>query len=205
MAGLVRFQWWRDALSAEASGQARASSHPFLAALAPALRAGAVPLEGLLGILEAHAMAFEARELPDLKRASAFADHTGGMVGAYAMRLLGGDADWCSRARVAGRALALVRLAGSLSALRRAGFSAAGSGDLPALACALAAAARADLAAASAVRPPRRLLAPMLMLRIVRHRLRRLERTGYDPERLAALSPAFALPGLLAARLAGRP
>ncbi len=205
MAGLVRFQWWREALEAASDERSGRTPHPFLEPLAGPLRVERVSLEGLADLLEAHEAVFEARCLPHPDDAQRFADRTGARVHAYAMMIIGGDAAWTERARRAGRALALLRLAARLPLYRDAGFALPRGLGPAEFARALAEAAGPDLEAAAAARPPRHLLAPMLALRLVRHSLRRLERAGHEPDRLAGLPPAFALPGLLLARLLGRP
>jgi phytoene synthase len=205
MAGLVRFQWWREALEAASDGRSGRQPHPFLGPLTGPLIVGRLSREGLADLLEAHEAMFEARRLPDAEEAVRFADRTGARVHAYTMMIVGGDGVWAERARGAGRALALLRLATRLPLYRDAGFALPRGLGPAEFARALAEAAGSDLEAAAEARPPRHLLAPMLALRLVRHRLRRLERAGHEPDRLAGLPPAFALPGLLLAGLLGRP
>lgn len=194
MAGLVRFQWWREAL--EGLGASGPRPHPLMAVLDPLVATGGVPLEALLDLVDAHEEAFERASAPGAEAAVELADRTGARVHAYAMSCLGGSHEWVERAHRAGRALTLVRMA--------TGRPAARGTPPPAIVRRLAAAARADLEAVPRLRPPRRLLAPMLALRLVRLHLRRLERAEYDPRRLAALPPAMPLPGLLLARVTGR-
>ncbi|GBD43367.1 hypothetical protein HRbin40_00840 [bacterium HR40] len=204
MAGLVRFAWWREALERVAAG-ASGAPHPFLEALSPELATGRFPVDELLDLLAAHEAFFERRRLPAPAEAVSLADRSGARTLVLAMQLLGGGSDWCERAFAAGRALALLRLAALLPDLRQAGFAPGEETDLCRLAGSLAQLAETALAEAGNGRPPRRLLAPMLTRRLARSRLARLAQAGFDPLRLKTLPPHWPLPGLLLARLHGRP
>jgi len=225
MAGLVRFQWWRDTLDAIATGEAPA--HPVVAAI-EAHRARFAPLRPRLDA------AIDARELEltsdppvDLAALERRLEAGCGEIALAAAELLGAsDEPTQAAARHLGLALGLVRLVRALPAnlghermrlpsallgryeVDPKGLAQARDGGALAPAVAeLAARARAHLHAARRYRReiPRRALAALLHATLLDRYLRRLARAGYDPFAHIAARPAAAAPlELLGRHLSGR-
>ena len=225
MAGLVRLQWWREALDAIAEG--RPPAHPVVEAVHARWERFAPLRPRLESALEAREQELSAEPPADLAALEQRLMATSGEVSLGAIDLLGvADQPARAAARDLGLALGLVRLLQNLPGdLRR--------GRMPLLG-ALLARHGVDLerldqtAAAQALRPvvgdlvvrarehlsearrhrrtvPRRALAALLPAPLLDTYLRRLARAGFDP-----LAPVRAQPGgsaplrLLGRYLAGR-
>lgn len=215
IAGLIRLQWWRDALAGIEAG--RPPAHPVVEALHheawPRLNAARARLENAVA---AHERELEAEVpiayLADLER---HLEATGGEIARAALDLLGaGDERALEAGGRIGGAWALVRLLRALpqdararrlllpaALLERHGvaleaiFEGRGDARLAAVVAELAGWARGQLRLGRALRPhvpalARAALRPALFADL---QLRRLRRAAYDP-----LAPALARPMPLA-------
>lgn len=119
MAGMIRLQWWREALDELAAGR-RPRQHPVVEALGDVLARGRVSAADLLGLVDAREAALE----PIPPRAAALEDYAGATSGAWqelAYRTLGGaDGQAGAAARSIGTAFGLV---GLVDAVREEGRS----------------------------------------------------------------------------------
>ena len=114
MAGLIRYQWWREAVAEAAAGQPP-RQHPVVLELATALDRGWVAEAGLLALIDAREPALERLGASDPAELEAFAAATSGALQALIYRALGGeDAAEESAARAIGTALGLVGMARAL-------------------------------------------------------------------------------------------
>jgi phytoene synthase len=226
IAGLIRLQWWRDAVAAIAAGQA-GPAQPVAAALRGLAERGRLPQSWLAAAIDAREQEVEAEPPADL---AAFERHlavtAGGLVES-ALGLLGASAP---ALLAAGRDVGLAcGLADTLTALPAAAvggrlwlpqdlLAEAGiapdqplaPGDLRRLqpvVAALAAAARKALQVGRGVAQPVPQLALPALLpgTLVARRLRQLARHGHDPAALLCpVEPALAPLRLLAHRLLRR-
>lgn len=115
MAGLIRYQWWREAVAETAAGQPP-RQHPVVLELAQALRLGWVAEADLMALIDAREPALERLGASDPAELEAFTAATSGAVQAVIYRALGGaDAAGEGAARAIGTALGLV---GMVRALR---------------------------------------------------------------------------------------
>lgn len=189
MAGMIRLQWWREALEELGDGRPP-RQHPVVEALASLLATGRVAGADLLALVDARETALE----PIAPRVAALEDYAGATSGAWqrlAYRGLGGaDGALESAAGTIGTAFGLV---GLVDAVRREG-----KGDAVAATASLrdAVASRAgELLTAgrrAAGRPQRQVMAAFLPAAFVDAYLRRvaegqeLRRPASMPLRLAA-------------------
>lgn len=221
MAGLIRYQWWRDALEEIAVG-AEPRRHPVVQSLAAAQARGWLDLAALQSLIDARERRLEDLVVRDLEALEAYVRDTGGLVQAEIHRALGGSAGPAREAaREIGTGAGLVGLvrasaneAGHRKALPAELLAEAGipPGD-PAAALASVIDAILDRGSAhiaagraGAGRPPRGHLAAFLPGRLAAAEAARIKRLGADPSRVAALRrPTTATLGLLAAWLARRP
>src|SRR5215510_9660168 len=103
MAREIRLQWWRDALERPGSGEAKAN--PVAAALLDTIVRFRLPIEKLVGLVEARAFDLYNDPMPTLVALEAYADRTSSALIDLAARILGGDrADVADAACDAGRA-----------------------------------------------------------------------------------------------------
>jgi phytoene synthase len=174
MAGLIRYQWWRDAIDEAAAGRPR--DHPVVEGLAAGLEPGWLGADDLQAMLDAYEALFEAIEPV---RPEASQEPTSGALQQIAVGSLGpATTEEQAAARRIGTALGLVEVAATDAApeplLHRAGELLAEARRL-------------------ASRPPRPLLSAFLPARLAAARARRL-RSGAGGSRppLAALSLLFA-------------
>lgn len=72
--GEIRLQWWRDALSTEAAGDAQAN--PVAAGLALAIEAGRLPREALLALIEARVFDLYDDPMPSLNDLEGYCGET---------------------------------------------------------------------------------------------------------------------------------
>lgn len=228
MTGLIRLQWWRDALDGIAAGRPPLA-HPVVEGLAhsawPCLEGGWGRLHAAIDAREAEVE--EVAPIQDLGGFDAWLQATGGGIGLAALELLGLAADPPVRERVAsvGAALAAVRMLRALPADARAGrlllpadrIEAAGV-DLHAIVRGEPSAALSEVVGAVRERAERRLAAaragpragraalPVLLpAALAARRLERLRRAGDDPFTPALTRPLpFAPLRLLWCHLSGR-
>lgn len=227
MAGLIRLQWWRDALDGIEAG--RPLAHPVVEALHeeawPSLRPAREALEEAIAARERELE--EETPVADLAGLRHHLDASSAGIGLAALHVLGAAEAGAARTAGAliGRAWALVRLIHALprdlgerrlllpAALlerhgleREALFRAPNDPSLAGAIGVLAAEARVDLEEARALRPrvPRSALPALLPALFADAHLKRLRRVGYDPFAPALARPMPAAPlRLLWRRLRG--
>jgi 15-cis-phytoene synthase len=130
MAGMIRLQWWREALEEIISGRP-ARRHPVVAALSAVVEAGVVDPHALQALIDAREPALE-RIPADAVALEAYAAATGGALQAAAYAVLGGRSRTAAAGATAiGTAFALTRLSSSLGQeAARVGEPDAGSATL---------------------------------------------------------------------------
>ncbi len=195
MAGLIRLQWWRDALPLIAEGHPPAQ--PVALGLARLALDGRLPTAWLEQAIAAREAELEATAPADLAALEGHVARLAGGLTEAALALLGpAPPDLLAKGRLAGLGLGLVDLIARLPADAAAGrlwlpadwlATAGGEPDRPDLARRLAAAASTALQAASAApgAVPRWALPALLPASLARPRLRRLARHGHDAATLA--------------------
>jgi phytoene synthase len=223
IAGLIRYQWWRDAVAEAAEGSPR--DHPVVEALGAALASGALGAGELTDLIDARERELDALAPEDLPALETYLDRTAGAVQALTLRSLGGGTgSQAAAARLAGRAFGMVRVVLAVHAgaarrflpdetLREAGVEAAsttrarGTEALARAVERLVTRAEATVAEARdlAGRPPRTLMAAFLPARLAAAYAGRIRRAGFDPFAPAALErPPLAVLDLLRAALTRR-
>jgi phytoene synthase len=225
MAGLVRFQWWRDALYGIAAGNPPAQ--PVAAALQAQWAAFAPLRPRLDAAIDGRELELSADPAADLAVLERRLEAGCGEITAAALELLGASAAPAHAAgRHVGLALGLIRLVQALPAdlgrermrlpsalLDRHGVNPQGSGKardghaLAPVVAELAARARAHLRDARRYRRdvPKRALAALLHATLLEHYLERLARARHDPFANVPTRPASTAPlGLLGRHLLGR-
>ncbi len=186
MAGLIRYQWWREAVAEAGAGRPR--EHPVVEALAVGLGQGWLQLEDLHMLVDAHEALLESGPATDPPALQGRLESTAGAVQAIAVRCLGATtADERQAAAKVGTALGLVHAT-----------PAAASGGMDRDGLLDRASRLLEEARGLAPRPPRELLSAFLPARLARSRARRLRR-GRGAE-----SPPLAALDLLAATIRGR-
>lgn len=180
MAGLIRYQWWRDALDEIDSG-APARRHPVALALGEALRDGWIDLDPLQALIAAREQELEGPPGPAEDKAAA----TQGRVQGQIYRALGGiEGAEARAAEMIGTAFGLVSPLGPPAASNR-------------LARARALVAQGRTAAG---RPPRELMAAFLPAALVDTYAKRLQRRPGDKVARPATAPLTLLARVLLRR-----
>ncbi len=186
MAGLVRYQWWREQIEHAAAGGGGA--HPALDLLLPELAEGRISAAILTGMLDAHEALFEGGSLAGLAELEEYAARTSGRLQRLLTdRLTGGRKDVMDPAERIGTAYGIVGL------LRRVSHGAGGISLLPgeggeareALAAALKR-VRDRLHGLATAEWGKLDLPARLLARLAMRRLRSLERGGTEPGRSSA-------------------
>jgi phytoene/squalene synthetase len=215
MAGMIRYQWWRDAVVDAATGRGT-GRHPLLDPLARGLAAGTVAETDVLALIEAREEELDRLQPADLEALAAYAAATSGALHRLMARAAAGDPRTEEAAGRVGTSFGLVGL------VRAIGFHALqGRVMLPAelvakeavdmrdilaarnaealarVVGAILERAAAELAAATAAGPfARRAMPALLPARLARRQLRHLARPGA----LAAAAPtrdAWTVPDLV--------
>jgi phytoene synthase len=114
MAGEVRLQWWSEALGSLAAGGS--AGHPVLGALAEALNSGSLPVQALMGLIEARRFDLYNDPMPALADLEGYLGETSSMLFQLASMILAGT-DAAMTATAAGYAGVAYGLAGLLRAL----------------------------------------------------------------------------------------
>lgn len=220
MAGLIRLQWWRDALEGIARGETR--QHPVVLGLAAAWPLLGEQRSGLERAIDARERELEEQSFADMAALEGHAMAIGGTIGRAALLATGGgDRGTLEAAECVGRAYALFALLRETPAdvaAKRVLFPVgllkehhtspeallvgAGSGALRGPASAIAARAEALLDQARHQAVPRSSLPAMLPGTLARRGLVRLRRAGHDPLDVGWRRPDPALPLVLLARRA---
>lgn len=175
MAGMIRLQWWREALAGER--QAETMRHPVAGPLLAACRAHEVGGEAFERLLDARERDLSPEPPPDLAGLESYAAATSATLTALALELLDvRDADTMAAGRAVGTAFALVGL------LRAAPHHLAQGRDMVGGAGVRAVADRAArlLEEARQCRVDRRGLAALLPATLASGHLKTLERAGWD-------------------------
>jgi phytoene/squalene synthetase len=215
LAGMIRYQWWRDALDRAVRGEG-ASLHPLLPPLVAGLADGRLRVAPLAALIDAREAELDRLQPADLDALDAYAAATSGALHALMAEVAGADAPTIAAARRAGTGFALVGI------LRAIGFhQAQGRVLLPAelvereaidqtdilaarneealgrVFAAILARARVHLEAARRAGPfDRRVLPALLPARLAARQATRLARQG--PAALALpMRDAWTVPGLL--------
>lgn len=218
MAGMIRYQWWRDGIEAAAAGRTR--EQPVLEALARPLASGRLDAAAVQALIDARESELEPPAFATLGDLEAHLAATAGRLQQLWLKILTDeDGPWREAALAAGVGYGLVGVARAVpwaarrgrvllpeTLLRQAGLTAGDvtrRPDPPRLAgpiTALVTRARQKLdEARRATRPPRAVMPALLLARVAAAQARRLEAATYDPTQPAAsLRPPF-LPLLLAA------
>ncbi|MBK8909568.1 MAG: squalene/phytoene synthase family protein [Rhodospirillales bacterium] len=117
--GLMRLQWWRDAIAAIAAG--RPPDHPVAAPLADAMARFDLDREDFARLLDTRALDFEDEPLADMTALVAYADGTSATLAHLSLQVVGVDSAADPAAAEAARAAARdVAVAWSLVGLVRA-------------------------------------------------------------------------------------
>jgi phytoene synthase len=106
MAGLIRLQWWRDALAGLARGTPPA--HPVVTAMADAGLARRLEPDALVALVDAREVEVDATPLKRIDDLEAHARATAGALNALVARLSALDAETVEAARTAGTAYGLL-------------------------------------------------------------------------------------------------
>jgi NADH dehydrogenase [ubiquinone] 1 alpha subcomplex assembly factor 6 len=214
MAGMIRYQWWRDAVAAAAAGR-DTGQHPLLAPLSHGLRAGRVDEAALEALIEDREGELDRLQPADLEALDAYALATSGALHAMLARACVDDAWTISAAKRVGAGFALVGLVRAIGFHQRQGrimlpvelverhaidtadiLAARNEEALARATAAILARAREHLDAAAAAGPfPRRAMPALLPARLARRQARLLERAGP----MAAAAPsrdAWTVPSL---------
>lgn len=209
MLGLIRLQWWRDALQDIAAG--RGHRHHLVQDLAGIVTRRGLKIDHLNSLIDARGRDVEAAQPADLAELESYAEATAGRLCELALEICvaAPNGEWRKTARMAGTAYGLVgivRATPYLARHRRIMLPAtemADAGLSPDLMLELkpGAAIRpvvqnvaqraADLlAAARKGRLPRSAVAALFPGRLAAAQLERLRRHGYDPFAPGSLAPS---------------
>lgn len=104
MAGEIRFQWWREALSGERMEEANAN--PVAAALLDTIKRCNLPIAPLIAVIDARQFDLLGQPMESRKQLDAYLDATSGAIVGVATRVLGGP----SPTESAGKAIGMARL-----------------------------------------------------------------------------------------------
>jgi phytoene synthase len=228
MMGLIRLQWWRDAIGESYDGTLR-RRHPVLEVLAQTIAAHGLPRAPFDRLLDAREQDVGGEPIERLEALVAYAAGTSGTLMSLALDVLATGASQAQTsvaeaARQLGVAWALVGLLRAVpfhararrlylptdllekhGARRSDVLELRSSPALAQVAREVAGVARTHLDAARAVRVPRPLLSPFLLAPLAERYLRQLERVGFALfEPAASATPPGRIWRLLPTRLTGR-
>jgi phytoene/squalene synthetase len=198
--GLIRLQWWRDAIAELYAGRIR--NHPTLRALGQAISAHDLPPYLLDEMIAARENDLEEAPFANIASLEAYADATSGHVMRLSLRILGAGERFDDLAREAGIAYALMglcralpfhalqrRLMLPLAVVRSADlsrediFSGKADANISKLIGTIAQRARGHLRAGAAELVPRRFLPALLPAALVPLYLKPMTVSGFDPFR----------------------
>jgi phytoene synthase len=108
LAGEVRLQWWRDALSGEARGDVRA--HPIASALIDTIARYKLPIEVLLRLIDAHSFDLYNDVMPSISELETYGRRTSSALIELASIIIAGDHDLGETAIHAGIAYAIAAI-----------------------------------------------------------------------------------------------
>ena len=201
MLGMIRLQWWRDAIAAIYDGSP--PRHAIAEPLAGAIAAHGLPRQAFDRLIDARELDLDDAPVENLAALEDYAAATSSTLTGLALTVLDADDE---AAQTAGRQVGIAwALCGLLRALpfhararrlylpadamaaegvdREDVFAASAHGNLHAVVAGVAAAAEAHLQAARALRHSvaRQALPALLLARLVDSDLGRLKRAGFDP------------------------
>lgn len=224
MAGMIRLQWWRDALIAGAEGGA-CDNHPVARPLGELIRAHGLPLEPFDDLISARQDDLEGAAPADLAEAERYAARSSAALTVLALTVLGAETEEFRRAgrhvgiawgllgnlRALGHHLSIGKLTLPEDLLHAAGTSGmavrdgrASTESLTAVARLVGERARHHLAEARRGRPGRRGLAALLPAILADGYLQVLEKTGWNPFDSRVAQPRPRPLRLVLAQLTGR-
>ena len=203
--GDIRLQWWRDALATPAG---TATGNPVADAIREVVRAQALPVDTLVGMIDAYGMLLEAGALTTGAAVDAHAEATEGAMYRLAAKIAGrADPATQPLLHAAGQAEGRVRILRALPALVAKGRNPFGAADVAALAPPLLRQAKAELARARqlATGAPATILPVILPLALLEPYLAALEDLGsHVADRRADISALTRVWRLLKASALGR-
>lgn len=224
MLGLMRVQWWRDAVDRMHDGRGAPQGHPVAEALAQAVARHGLPRALFDRLLDARDRDMDDDPVPDRQALHAYADDTGATVAQLALWILGDTGATAQEAAASvGRAYAMVGLLRAMpfhalqnrlylpaaevdAQARSAALSGRAEEPVRALVAALSQEAGSGLKQARRLypRPGRATVAALLPALLAEGSLARLRKAGHDP-----FAPHLRLPkrrpvALLLHALAGR-
>lgn len=215
MAGMIRYQWWRDAVARAARGEGR-SLHPLLPPVVDAVERGRLQPARLVALIDAREGELDQLQPADLDALDAYAAATSGALHRLLAEVCGGDAKTGEAAARVGSGFALVGILRAIGFHRAQGrvllpadllkreavdpediLAARNEEALARVFAAILARARAHLEAARAAGPfARRALPALLPAQLATRQAKKLVRLGP----LAAAAPmrdAWTVPSLL--------
>ncbi|WP_374651929.1 squalene/phytoene synthase family protein [Dongia sp.] len=202
MLGLIRLQWWRDALDEIAAG--RPHRHHLVQDLADLVDRRGLGIDRLRGLVDARERDVEATQPESLDALETYAAATAGALAELALDICtdAATADWRGVARQAGTAYGLVgilRATPYLARHRRVMLPGVDRDrlldlrpgpDLAPTVKKVADRAAALLAAARRENPPRNAVAALFPGRLAAAQLEQLRRHGYDPFTAGSTAPS---------------
>jgi phytoene synthase len=207
MAGEIRFQWWREALSGERAEEAKAN--PVASALLDTMRACGISSEELVRVIDARQFDLLGQPMESREKLDAYLSATTGAIVALAARVL--DGAWQPvAARHAGGVIGLTRILRNFARDVSRGrlfvpldllakhdvhtASVLGGENSPGLRAALGELrenAKRELAALRAISVPNEALPAFLPVVLTPLYLAQMEKAGYDPFRSDVRVSAF--------------
>jgi phytoene synthase len=206
--GLIRLQWWRDAVGEIYAGRIR--NHEMVQAIAAAIGAHALPRSLFDALIDARENDLEESPFADMATLEAYADATSGNVIRLTLRILGAGDRFDGCAREAGIAYALTgllralphhaaqrRLMLPLGAVQAAGlskediFSGRMSANISTLIATIAQQGRMHLRAVASMHVGRSFLPALLPATLTPLYLKRMTGRGFDPFRDVTDVPVY--------------
>jgi NADH dehydrogenase [ubiquinone] 1 alpha subcomplex assembly factor 6 len=215
LAGMIRYQWWRDALARAARGEGR-SLHPLLPPVVAAITGGRLRTAPLLALIDAREGELDRLQPADLEALEAYAATTAGGLHALMAEVSGADARTIAAASRVGIAYALVGVLRAIGFHRAQGrillpadlvereaidaadiLAARNEAALARVFDAILTRARVHLAAAAAAGPfERRVLPALLPARLAAAQATKLARLG-PRATMSPMRDAWTVPDLL--------
>jgi phytoene synthase len=176
--GDIRLQWWRDAL---ATSPDTATGNPVADAMLETMRARRLPVDMLMGMIDAYEDTLEAGTLASATAIDAYASATQGAAFSLAAQILGNAGSAASPLlRAAGQAYGRVQLLRALPLLLGMGRNPFGDGDVDTIVPSLLRQARSEFAQARqlATAAPATMLYAILPVALLEPYLAALEKLG---------------------------
>ncbi len=116
--GMIRYQWWRDAVDEAARGEPR--DHPVVLALAEGMSAGRLEAASLMALIDAREAEIESLRPADLDALEAYVTATAGKLNHMTAKAIGAS-DSADAAQIAGVAYGLIGILRAAEAYARQG------------------------------------------------------------------------------------